>query len=304
MAFQQRELSARDNHRIRVFDWRTTSDSPPAAVIQILHGLGDHAMRYARFAKECNAKNLSVVAHNHRGHGAAEGFGHFADVNGWDKVIADVLQVRQDIGTQYPELPVILLGHSMGSFVAQSFVMRHRGNNAGLILSGSTLAPRPELRISHATAKLAAVVTGKRRINALLNYMGLGKMNRKFEPARTSFDWISRDEDEVDRYVADPLCGGVFSNQLWTDLTGGMLEITSKSAIRSVRADLPIFILGGECDPVGGQSGLQRLADAYRKTGHDNLTLKIYPGGRHEMLNETNRDEVTADILNWITATL
>ncbi len=196
--------------------------SQPAAVIQILHGLGDHAARYERFANACNANNLCAVAHNHRGHGDTEHFGHFADKDGWDKVIADVLQVRQDIAAQYPELPVVLLGHSMGSFIAQSFVMRHGGNNAALILSGSTLSPRTELRISHAAAGIIAALTGKRRVSRLLNQMGLGRMNKKFEPARTGFEWISRDEDEVDRYVADPLCGGEYSNQLWHDLTGGL----------------------------------------------------------------------------------
>ena len=304
MTIQLRELTASDGHIIKVYDWSAVSNSSPSGVIQILHGLGDHAARYTRLAEACNDNNLIAVAHNHRGHGAVEGFGHFADANGWDKVIADVLQVRQDIAIQYPKLPVILLGHSMGSFIAQSFVMRHGGNNAALILSGSTLAPRIELRISHTAAVIAAVLTGKRRVSTLLNHMGLGKMNNGFKPARTDCDWISRDEDEVDRYIADPFCGGKFSNQLWRDLTGGLLEITSQAAIQLVRNDLPMLILGGESDPVGGRVGLTRLAEAYRKTGHDKLTLTIYPGGRHEMLNETNRDEVTKDIINWVRAGL
>jgi alpha-beta hydrolase superfamily lysophospholipase len=272
--------------------------------MQILHGLGDHALRYERFAKACNACDLNVVAHNHRGHGASEGFGHFADANGWAKVIADVVKVREDIAVQFPELPVILLGHSMGSFIAQSFVMRHGGSDTALILSGSTLAPRSQLRISHMAAQLAAMCGGKRRTSTLLNHMGLGRMNDRFKPARTAFDWISRDEKEVDRYVADPFCGGEFSNQLWNDLTGGMLEIMSRTAIRSVNPSLPILILGGSSDPVGGRRGLSRLAEAYRNTRHDNVMLKIYPGGRHEMLNETNRDEVTGDILDWVRAAL
>jgi len=178
--------------------------------------------------------------------------------------------------------------------------MRHGGNNAALILSASTLASQGELRIGHAIAKFLALVSGRRKVSKFLNQMGLGKFNNKFKPSRTEFDWLSRDKDEVDRYVADPLCGGLYSNQLWHDLTGGILEITLETAIRSVRADLPILIMGGECDPVGGQRGMTRLADTYRDTGHDNLTLTIYPQGRHEMLNETNRDEVTMDVIDWI----
>ena len=300
MNLQNRAVESADDHIINVYDWCPKGNSSPSAVVQVLHGLGEHAARYERFAKACNDNNLIVVAHDHRGHGAIEGFGHYADADGWSKVIADVLHVRQDIAVQYPKLPVVLFGHSMGSYIAQSFVMRHGGNNVALVLSASTLAPRIELRMGNVAARSAAILFGKRRISNQLNKMGLGKLNNKFKPNRTAFDWLSRDEDEVDRYVCDPLCGGQYSNQLWSDLTGGMLEITSQKAIESVRADLPILILGGERDPVGGQKGLTRLTDAYRQTGHNDLTLKIYPGGRHEMLNETNRDEVTDHIIGWI----
>lgn len=299
MTSPQRELLADDGHSIKIYDW-CAGISTPSAVIQVVHGLGEHAARYERFAKTCNDNNLIVVAHNHRGHGASEGNGHFADADGWDKVIADVLQVREDIADRYPELPVVLLGHSMGSFVAQSFVMRHGGNYVALILSASTLASRVELAIGHAIAGIAAAIFGKRRTSALLNYLWIGKLNNSFRPYRTALDWLSRDAVEVDRYIADPFCGGLYSNRLWYDLTGGLLEITSSNSIASVRTDLPILIMGGEYDPVGGRIGLARLADAYRKSGHDNLILSIYPGGRHEMLNETNRNEVTADIISWV----
>ena len=300
MGFQQRQLTAGDDHAIKVSDWRADDESTPAAVIQLLHGLGDHAARYERFAAACNSRQLAVVAHNHRGHGALDGFGHFADANGWDKVIADVLQVRQDIALHYPTVPVVLLGHSMGSYIAQSFVMRHGGNNAALILSASTLTPRFDARTAHIAATIFAVASGGRRVSQLLNHQALGKVNHSFTPKRTGYEWISRDEEAVDRYVDDPLCGGQYSNQLWSDLTGGLLEITARKALASVRADMPILILGGGDDPLGGQIGLTRLADAYRKTGHDNVALTIYPGGRQEMLNETNRNEVMKDIIDWV----
>lgn len=300
MSLRPHEITADDDHIIRISDWCPADGSAPLAVIQVLHGLGEHTGRYARFAKACNDNRLIVVAHNHRGHGAIEGFGHYADTDGWDKVIADVLQVRQHIAAQYPRLPVILLGHSMGSYIAQSFIMRHGGNNAALVLSASTLASRMELQFGRVVARTLALMSGRREISKHLNQMGLGKLNDNFNPCRTEFDWLSRDEDEVDQYIADPLCGGLYSNQLWCDLTGGILEITSMTALRSVRADLPILVMGGECDPVGGQAGMTRLADAYRSTGHNNLMLKIYPQGRHEMLNEINRDEVTADLIDWI----
>ena len=183
-------------------------------MIQVLHGLGEHAGRYERFATACNAERIAVVAHNHRGHGHVEEFGHYADHDGWAKVIADVLQVRQHIADRFPKVPVVLLGHSMGSYIAQSFVMRHGGNNHALILSASTYAPRGQLRAGHLCAQLLTALTGGQRVNSFLNHSGLGKFNERFKPARTKFDWLSRDEAEVDRYIQDPLCGGDFSNKL------------------------------------------------------------------------------------------
>jgi alpha-beta hydrolase superfamily lysophospholipase len=294
-----KNLTAPDGHSIATFEW-CPSDAPPNIVIQVLHGLGEHAGRYERFATACNAERIAVVAHNHRGHGHVEEFGHYADHDGWANVIADVLQVRQHIADRFPKVPVVLLGHSMGSYIAQSFVMRHGGNNHALILSASTYAPRGQLRAGHLCAQLLTALTGGQRVNSFLNHSGLGKFNERFKPARTKFDWLSRDEAEVDRYIQDPLCGGDFSNKLWADLTGGLLEITSRDAAATVRQDLPILILGGERDPVGGTIGLTLLADVYRKTGHDDVTLKLYPEGRHEMLNETNRDAVTRDVIEWI----
>ena len=299
MSLPTDKINAPDGHSIPVFEW-CPSDAPPTLVIQVLHGLGEHAGRYERFAAACNADRIAVIAHNHRGHGRVQGFGHYADHDGWPKVISDVLQVRQHIAELFPTVPVVLLGHSMGSYIAQSFVMRHGGNNHALILSASTYAPRGQLRAGHLSAQLLTALTGGQRVNSFLNHSGLGKFNERFKPARTKFDWLSRDEAEVDRYIQDPLCGGDFSNKLWADLTGGLLEITSGDAAATVRQDLPSLILGGERDPVGGAIGLTLLADVYRKTGHDDVTLKIYPEGRHEMLNETNRDEVTRDIIEWI----
>jgi len=294
------DLLADDGRRIPVCSWQPDPDNKPTTVVQIFHGLGEHAGRYERFAAACNERNLAVVSHDHRGHGeTAAVAGHFADHAGWDKLIADALQVQQYISDTYPGTPIVLLGHSMGSYIAQSFVMRHPQNVSALILSASTFSSRSDLRVGHLLASLLAL-TGKRRKSMLLDKLGFGAFNKAFEPARTAFDWLSRDEAEVDQYVSDPLCGGPFSNQLWSDLTGGLLEITSANAVAVIPKHLPILILGGQRDPVGGAKGLSRLADVYRRTGHTNLTLKVYDDGRHEMLNEINRDEVSNDILRWI----
>ena len=295
------EFVAADGRRIRLRECRP--DGEAAGVIQILHGLAEHSARYDRFAADAAAAGYLVVTHDHRGHGPDHGgerLGHFADDGGWQRVVGDVAAVNAAIRQAASDVPLTLLGHSMGSYVAQSFLMQHPQSADRLILSGTTWPDRREVRLARWLAQLVALVRGKRRQAFLLDRMSFGKFNDRFAPVRTPFDWLSRDEAEVDRYVDDPLCGFVASNRLWIDLLGGLLEIGTREALSRIPAGLPILILGGEADPVGGRSGLARLADEYRATGHDDVTLKIYPGARHEMLNESNRSEVTADILGWL----
>jgi len=300
----QTDLLAEDGHVISVSNWLPESGEAPRAVIQICHGLGEHATRYERFAKVCNNSGFAVVAHDHRGHGAAANpAGHYEDHAGWDKIVADAILVNQQATKQFPGVPIVLLGHSMGSYIAQSFVMRHPAATSMLILSASTFANRFELRAANTLSSILALFGGQTK-SAFLNNTGFSAFNKAFEPARTELDWLSRDEAEVDRYLADPLCGGLFTNQLWRDLTGGLLEITSANAVAAIPPEMPILIMGGQDDPVGGETGMTTLADVYRQTGHADITLQIYAGGRHEMLNETNRDEVTADIISWIESRL
>lgn len=296
-------LKADDGREIPTASWFPAADRAPRVWIQVLHGLGEHGGRYERFAEACNRRDIGVTVHDHRGHGAfAKTAGHFADTNGWHKVVGDAQTVKQSLLAQHPGVPLVVLGHSMGSFIAQDLVMRHPDGVSSLVLSGSTWSSRSELRAAHLLAGLMCLI-GKKRKSPLLNKLGFSAFNKPFEPARTALDWLSRDEEEVDRYIADPLCGGDFSNKLWHDLTGGLLRISSVEAVASVPVELPVLIFGGQDDPVGGEKGMSLLADAYRRTGHD-VTLNIYPGGRHEMLNEINRDEVMQDIFLWITTHL
>jgi alpha-beta hydrolase superfamily lysophospholipase len=298
---------ADDGRKILVDYWLPHAPGRPAAIVQILHGLGEHPARYHRFAVECCKQGYAVVAHNHRGHGencAKNELGHFADSRGWDLVISDILVVQEDIRRRHPDVPLVLLGHSMGSFIAQDFLMRNPQNAAALILSGSALPRRRQLIPGYWIARFLAWRQGPRERSTLLNQMGFASFNKRFAPNRTAFDWLSRDESEVDRYVADPLCGADSSNRLWADLTGAMLKIRKRRWIRKIPAQLPVLITGGEKDPVGGRGAMNRLADAYRNTGHTNITLKVYANCRHEMLNEINRDEFMADVLQWIAAVI
>ena len=213
---------------------------------------------------------------------------------------AEIPLVFESLQTRYPGKRVVLLGHSMGSYVAQSYAMRFGNDLAALILSGSTWPARMLVRIGRLLALIESWRHGKTGASALLDQLGFGDFNKKFEPARTELDWLSRDAEEVDRYVADPLCGGPYSTGLWRDLLGGLLEISKDAALRKIPGDLPILITGGAEDPVGGATGMQKLISHYEATEHRNVNLRVYADGRHEMLNEINRDEFTTDLLRWI----
>ncbi len=292
-------LLAPDRRSIPLYLWEPQGQA--RGVIQILHGLGEHAGRYERFARAAAARGYRVVAHDHRGHGpGARRRGHFAPAKGWTLLEIDALCVRDHIATLDPDLPVVLLGHSMGSYLAQYFAMHYGSRFAGLVLSGSGWPSRLRVVPGFVLAWLIRLTRGQVHNSSLLDTLGFGSMNRRFEPGRTAMDWLSRDEAEVDKYVADPLCGGPYTVGLWVDFLGGLLAVGSDTSLARIPADLPILVTGGSDDPVGGEAGMGELMLRLAQTQHSRLTLKLYPDGRHEMLNETNRDEVVRDWLDWI----
>ena len=293
------ELATSNHHCIRGTIWLPSGGI--LGVVQIFHGMGEHHRRYERFASQATARGLVVVAHDHRGHGPhAEEPGHFADRGGWALLTDDGLLVNDMISDRHPGLPIVLIGHSMGSFIAQSFAMQHDYRLTALVLSASTWPNKALLLPGRILARIESWRLGIRGKSALLDKLGFGDFNKAFAPARTEFDWLSRDEAEVDAYIDDPLCGGPYSSRLWIDLLGGLKAIASDNALGRIRSELPLLLTGGAKDPVGGRQGITDLALHYSKSGHTCVSSKIYDDGRHEMFNEVNRDEFTADVLNWI----
>jgi alpha-beta hydrolase superfamily lysophospholipase len=297
-AFEHVELDGSGGHRIRSFFM-----APKVAqvgAIQILHGLGEHAARYERFARQASQRGFSVIVHDHRGHGEQRlHAGYFGGPGSWQDVLDDASLVMRYVRDRLPNAPLALLGHSMGSFLAQHVAMQHGAQLSALLLSGSN---RPSPALSTAAwllARAECLRLGERSHSPLLDKLGFGNFNRSFEPARSELDWLSRDADEVDRYIADPLCGGPYTAGLWRELTSALRDLGNDTRLQEIPADLPILITGGAADPVGGEKGLAELARHYERSGHAQVSLKIYAGGRHEMLNEINRDEVTADWLGW-----
>ncbi|NWA88245.1 lysophospholipase [Pseudomonas sp. D8002] len=294
-------LTANDRSRVYVNQW--LPDGPPKALIMLAHGMAEHSGRYARLAQALCDAGYGLYAPDQRGHGrtADEGtMGLFAEKDGWNKVVGDLASLNQHIGQQAPGVPIILLGHSMGSYIAQAYLLHHSASLNGAILSGSNFQPVALYGAAKVIAHGERLRQGLRGRSALIDFLSFGSFNKAFKPNRTAFDWLSRDPAEVDKYVSDPLCGFRCTNQLWIDLLGGLQQISKASNLAQIDPGLPILIMGGECDPVSEGKRLKSLANALREAGCQHLELSIYPQARHELFNETNRDAVTADVLTWL----
>ncbi|WLI05430.1 alpha/beta hydrolase [Pseudomonas sp. FP597] len=294
-------LTANDHSRLYVNHWMP--EGPARAVLMLSHGMAEHSGRYARLADALCAAGYAVYALDQRGHGrtADEGtLGLYAEKDGWNKVVGDLASLNQHVGQQHPGLPIILLGHSMGSYIAQAYLLHHSASLHGAIVSGSNFQPVALYRAARVIARAERLRQGLRGRSALIDYLSFGSFNKAFKPNRTAFDWLSRDPAEVDKYINDPLCGFRCTNQLWVDLLGGLQQISKASNLAQIDPGLPILVMGGECDPVSEGKRLTSLANALREAGCQHLQLNIYPQARHEVFNETNRDEVTADVLTWL----
>jgi len=294
-------LTANARSRLYVNHWMP--EGPATAVVMLSHGMAEHSGRYARLAEALCGAGYGLYALDQRGHGrtADEGtLGLYAETDGWNKVVGDLASLNQHIGQQQPGLPIILLGHSMGSYIAQAYLLHHSASLNGAILSGSNFQPVALYRAARVIARLERLRQGLRGRSALIEFLSFGSFNKAFKPNRTAFDWLSRDPSEVDKYINDPLCGFRCTNQLWIDLLGGLQQISKASNLAQIDPGLPILVMGGECDPVSEGKRLNSLANALREAGCQHLQLTIYPQARHEVFNETNRDTVTADVLAWI----
>jgi alpha-beta hydrolase superfamily lysophospholipase len=295
-------LEAPDGVSLTVHRW--LPDTPPKAAVQIAHGLAEHAARYARLAEALCGVGYAVYADDHRGHGLTAktpaDLGFLASHGGWNACLGDLRQLTERIAAEHSGVPVVLMGHSLGSFMVQQFIGQHGAGLAGAVLSGTNGKPPAIAGIGALLARFERLRLGARGRSALLNTMLFGAFNKPFEPARTPFDWLSRDRAEVDKYIADPLCGFAASVQLYIDMLGGVSAASKASCQAGIPKALPIYIFNGSRDPVS--ANVAQLLAAYRAAGLTNVTHKVYPDARHETLNEINREEVTQDLIAWLDA--
>lgn len=283
-ADQSSFVSAADGTEIATYAW--TGVAEPIGVVQIAHGLAEHGERYDRFANALNAAGFLAFATDHRGHGRTAGdrLGDFGAA-GFAGLIADVVRFGSVIGVAHPDLPVFLFGHSMGSFASQAAIVDHSSVWRGVVLSGSTALDVVAAGMAAAPADAPA---------------GLEAFNVGFEH-RTGYEWLSRDEAEVDAYVADPWCGWDVPADVIPSMFVPAARLADPAVLAGIRSDLPVLLASGTDDPLaGGGELIELLGQRYRDAGITDVEVVLYPGARHEILNETNRDVVTADIIAWL----
>lgn len=297
-----------------VHHWLPVGD--PRGVVQISHGMAEHGGRYAELAQALTDQGWAVIAGDHRGHGrTAEAasrrgeqigadplgnLGHVDGTLGWRQMVDDLRSVALHANVLHPGVPKVLIGHSMGSLLARDYASQWARDLDGLVLSGSPRAQGLIGTMARQLAKGLARARGPRSRAHQLHAMNFGSYNNQFTPARTEFDWLSRDADEVDAYIADPTCGFVATNAFYVALIGGLERVCDKKLMKGTGKKLPILLQSGTTDPVGGERAALALKAFYKSLGNKHVTVKTYRGARHEVYHETNRAAIFQDLVDWL----
>ena len=292
---------------IHAVEW--TPDMAPRAVLVLSHGVSEHILRYEPLAAYLTEWGFAVAGHDHLGHGLSVAAGaprlYFGPRGSWDWAVQDLYARRELAGQRFPGLPVFLLGHSMGSFLARTYLIRHPGGLDGAILMGTGQMSPLLIAGGRAVAAVEGLRVGPEHSSPLVMALAFGTYNRIFAPNRTGFDWLSLSTDNVDRYIADPLCGENPSIGLFREMLGGLRFIANPENLARMDLSLPVLFLSGEMDPVGDcGKGVRRAWESFRKAGVRDAELRLYPQLRHEILCEDCAETVFEDLFQWLTAHL
>lgn len=280
-------------------------DAEPRAIVQIIHGIAEYIDRYDEFMSFLADNGIIAVGTDHLGHGKSieseEQTGFFAFENGWDYVVRDEEVLRLAMHENYPELPIIVFGHSMGSFMARTLLIRYPDAFNAAIISGTGNQGAALVNGGLIMGNLVTGLKGAHHYSKFLNNLAFGSYNKIYDNPKTEYDWLSRDEANVQKYIDDPLCGFIPSCSLFRDMMTGVKFITNKKNLTAMNKDMPVYFMSGDMDPVGEcGKGVQKAYNNFLEAGMKDVSIKLYPGGRHEMLNEINKDEVYTDILAWL----
>jgi len=293
------------NGKTNIHVRRCDPDTAPKGIVQIAHGIAEHINRYDDFAAFLANNGFVVYGNDHLGHGQSTNdeseLGFFAETGGWEMAVEDMRKLHDIAAAEHPGLPFFLFGHSMGSFLARTYIIYFRSGLDGVILSGTGQQPKALVMGGKLMGKLEMNKKGPKYKSQMLNNLAFGKYNDGFETTRTISDWLSRDEEQVDKYIEDPLCGYVPTASLFYDMMCGIDFISKPRNVERMKKDLPVYFMSGDADPVGENGkGVVRAYKSFLAAGMKDVAMKLYHEGRHEMLNELNREEVYKDILNWL----
>lgn len=284
---------------------RWEPEGKPKAVLQIVHGIAEYAARYDAFASFMAAQGFLVVAEDHMGHGNSVGDGAYGCFEGgWFKAVADTHRLLSYTRMENPDIPYVLLGHSMGSFMVRTLLIKYpKCPINAAIICGTAWMHRGIINSGLAAAKIVCKAEGDDKPSKMLNNMMFGTYNRRVEHKRTDFDWLTRDAACVDAYIADPLCGFTITGGLARDMLTGMRFNQEPENLAKMRKNLPVLFIAGSDDPVGNYGdGVTKACRAFQKAGMEQVDIRLYPLCRHELLNEINREEVYGHICNWLQA--
>lgn len=302
---QEFYFDSRDReHKIHAIRWIPEAGKP-VCILQIVHGMAEYIDRYDEFASYLADKGILVVGDDHLGHGKSvrqgEPYGYFCKEDAPTVLVRDEHRLKKMTQEQYPGVPYIILGHSMGSFITRNYLLRYGSGINGVIIVGTGMQPKPVLLCARALAAVQRVFCGSKHVSELLNVAAFGAYNKKIKPHKTLFDWLSRNEDNVRRYMEDPLCGFTFTVNGFQTLFQLIWNLHDEEKLQKMPKQLPVFFLSGEEDPVGGYGRcVKQVYESFLRAGMENVQMKLYPEDRHELLNETDRENVYGDVYRWI----
>lgn len=305
MHFKTNTFTALDGEEICYYKWEALDPHKNRGIVQIAHGLGEHAGRYDRIANLLQKEGFTVYANDHRAHGKTAEikrlYGYYEGSDYFGDVVSDMYQLTQLMHKENPGTKFVLFGHSMGSLLSRKYVLEHGDGIDALMLSGTANFIKGLGHFGLVSTKLVSMVKGRERSNETLRAFFFDEFNKKFKPNRTKLDWISSDDAQVDAFESDPYRIENFSIGVFADILTNSRDLNKTSAFENTPDQLPILMFSGDKDPVGEMGkGVTKVAENYKKNGNAALTFNLYEGGRHEMLNEKNNEEVEEDILTWL----
>ena len=291
--------------RIHAVRYRPEDTGQVRCVLQVVHGMAEYAERYEEFAAYLVERGFVVTGDDHLGHGKSVGQGgkqgYFCERDPATVLVRDVHRLKKLTEELYPGVPYVLMGHSMGSFITRNYLCRYGTGISGAVIMGTGMQPKAVLDMARLVAGIQKFFCGPMHVSRLLDRLAFGGYGKGITDRRTAFDWLSRDRERVDRYIADPMCGFTFTVNGFGALFELVLRLYSPENLAAVPRELPVFMVSGDADPVGDYGkGVRRAYDSLVVAGLTDIRLKLYPGGRHELLNETNRSQVMQDICRWV----